>query len=184
MPPRHAYWTIILEGQADRFPRATPEELLPTFKQLQAKHPDIEMKWFARGKLWESQEEERSCQHAARAGGRAAAARRGGPAASTRIRASDSKSRATRSAGASRKASTAIVRTVNRDRHHRQTKDASPGEIAPCRPGRARIGTNNGPTAARPDPGRKARTRRIEVLAAVVFRAARLWTAPVRAAIG
>ena len=31
---------------------------MPTLKQLLARHPDAVMKWFARGRLWESQEEE------------------------------------------------------------------------------------------------------------------------------
>ncbi len=59
MPPRHAYWTIILEGKPTAFRAHTEEELLPTLKQLQARHPDAVMRWFARGKLWHSQEEER-----------------------------------------------------------------------------------------------------------------------------
>ncbi|MBA3886620.1 MAG: hypothetical protein H0X67_12955, partial [Acidobacteria bacterium] len=59
MPPRHVYWTIILEGKPTAFRAHTQEELLPTLRQLQAKHPEAEMKWFARGRLWHSQEEER-----------------------------------------------------------------------------------------------------------------------------
>lgn len=59
MPPRHTYWTIILEGKPTAFRSHTQEELLPTLKQLQAKHPDAVMKWFARGKLWHTPEEER-----------------------------------------------------------------------------------------------------------------------------
>ena len=59
MPPRHVYWTIILEGKPTAFRAYTQEELLPTLKQLQAKHPDAVMKWFARGKLWHTPEEER-----------------------------------------------------------------------------------------------------------------------------
>lgn len=59
MPPRHHYWTIILEGKPTAFRAHTPEELVPTLRQLQARHPDAVMKWFARGRLWESQEQER-----------------------------------------------------------------------------------------------------------------------------
>ena len=59
MPPRHTYWTIILEGKPTAFRAHTEEELLPTLKQLQARHPDAVLRWFARGKLWHSQEEER-----------------------------------------------------------------------------------------------------------------------------
>jgi hypothetical protein len=54
MPPRFAYWTIILEGKPTAFRAQHRDDLLPTFKQLQGKHPDIVMKWFARGRLWES----------------------------------------------------------------------------------------------------------------------------------
>src|SRR3974390_2423048 len=57
MPPRFAYWTIIFDGQATAFRSATRDELLPTFKQIQSKHPDAQLRYFARGKLWYSDEE-------------------------------------------------------------------------------------------------------------------------------
>jgi hypothetical protein len=60
MPPRHHYWTIILEGKPTAFRAHTQDELMPTLRQLQARHPDAVMKWFARGRLWESQEQERA----------------------------------------------------------------------------------------------------------------------------
>ncbi|HTH01281.1 MAG TPA: hypothetical protein VL882_13520 [Vicinamibacterales bacterium] len=60
MPPRHHYWTIILEGKPTAFRAHTQEELIPTLRQLQARHPDAVMKWFARGRLWESQDQERA----------------------------------------------------------------------------------------------------------------------------
>jgi len=60
MPPRHHYWTIILEGKPTAFRAHTQEELVPTLRQLQARHADAVMKWFARGRLWESQEQERA----------------------------------------------------------------------------------------------------------------------------
>jgi hypothetical protein len=60
MPPRFAYWTIIAGGLPTAFRAADREELLPTFTRLKQKQPDAEMKWFARGKLWESPEEARS----------------------------------------------------------------------------------------------------------------------------
>jgi len=56
MPPRHVYWTIIAGGQPTAFRAAEREELLPTLKQLQARHPDATMMWFARGKLWPTKE--------------------------------------------------------------------------------------------------------------------------------
>jgi hypothetical protein len=60
MPPRHHYWTIILEGKPTAFRAHLQEELIPTLRQLQARHPDAIMKWFARGRLWESQDQERA----------------------------------------------------------------------------------------------------------------------------
>jgi hypothetical protein len=54
MPPRYSYWTIIADGLPTAFRAAEKEELLPTFSQIRQKHPDAQMKWFARGKLWDS----------------------------------------------------------------------------------------------------------------------------------
>src|SRR5436190_9759493 len=60
MPPRHTYWTILFGDKPTAFRSATEEELLPTFKQIQAKHPDAVMMWFARGKLWPNEEAARA----------------------------------------------------------------------------------------------------------------------------
>ena len=60
MPPRYAYWTIIAGGLPTAFRAAAREELLPTFQRIKEKHPDAQMKYFARGKLWESPEAARS----------------------------------------------------------------------------------------------------------------------------
>jgi hypothetical protein len=60
MPPRYAYWTIIAGGLPTAFRAAEREELLPTFQRIREKHPDAQMKWFARGKLWESPEAARA----------------------------------------------------------------------------------------------------------------------------
>ncbi len=57
MPPRFAYWTILVGGLPTAFRSAERDELMPTFKRLQEKHADAEMRWFARGKLWSSPEE-------------------------------------------------------------------------------------------------------------------------------
>jgi len=64
MPPRFAYWTILAGGLPTAFRAADRDDLLPTFKRIHEKHPDAEMKWFARGRLWASPEEAR--EHAAR----------------------------------------------------------------------------------------------------------------------
>jgi hypothetical protein len=77
MPPRYAYWTIIAGGLPTAFRAADRDELLPTFQRIKEKHPDAEMKWFARGKLWASQD-------AARAADKRGGDRRGRPAADPR----------------------------------------------------------------------------------------------------
>jgi hypothetical protein len=51
------YWTIIFGGQPTAFRASTRDELMPTFKQIQSKHPDAQLRYFARGKLWYSEEE-------------------------------------------------------------------------------------------------------------------------------
>jgi hypothetical protein len=72
MPPRYSYWTIIADGLPTAFRAAEKDELLPTFARIKHKHPDAEMKWFARGKLWDSPE---SARHEAAAKREADAAR-------------------------------------------------------------------------------------------------------------
>jgi hypothetical protein len=62
MPPRYAYWTIIAGGLPTAFRAAHREELLPTFQRIKDKHPDAQMKYFARGKLWESAEAVRAAE--------------------------------------------------------------------------------------------------------------------------
>jgi uncharacterized membrane protein YgcG len=62
MPPRFAYWTIILEGRPTAFRAHLRDELLPTLRQLQARHPDAVLMWFARGKLWATPDEEREAR--------------------------------------------------------------------------------------------------------------------------
>jgi hypothetical protein len=69
MPPRFAYWTIIAGGLPTAFRTAERDELLPTFRRIQEKHPDAEMKYFARGRLWGSPEEARLELNARRTAG-------------------------------------------------------------------------------------------------------------------
>ena len=57
MPPRFVYWTIIAGGLPTAFRAAEREELLPTFHRLKERHPDAQLKYFARGTLWDSQED-------------------------------------------------------------------------------------------------------------------------------
>ena len=77
MPPRYAYWTIMAGGLPTAFRAVEREELLPTFNRLKQKHPDAEMKYFARGRLWSSPEEAQHDAEARRARGRRPAERRG-----------------------------------------------------------------------------------------------------------
>ena len=67
MPPRYAYWTILIDQKATAFRAREREELLPTFHQLKRKNTDVVMKWFARGRLWESPEEAQAAQRAPKA---------------------------------------------------------------------------------------------------------------------
>jgi 23S rRNA pseudouridine2605 synthase len=59
VPPRHAYWTILIDDTPTAFRAREREELQPTFVQLQRKNANVTMQWFARGKLWASREAER-----------------------------------------------------------------------------------------------------------------------------
>jgi hypothetical protein len=59
VPPRYAYWTILIDDKPTAFRAREREELQPTFVQLQRKNTNVVMRWFARGKLWASREAER-----------------------------------------------------------------------------------------------------------------------------
>jgi hypothetical protein len=59
MPPRFAYWTILIDGQPTAFRARDQQDLLPTLHQLKRTNKDVLMRWFARGRLWESQQQER-----------------------------------------------------------------------------------------------------------------------------
>lgn len=59
MPPRHAYWTILLGTAPTAFRARYRDELLPTFERLRQKQPDAVLRWFERGRLWNSPEEAR-----------------------------------------------------------------------------------------------------------------------------
>src|SRR5215212_9956338 len=56
MPPRYAYWTILVDHLPTAFRATTREALQPTFEQLRKKHPIAVMLWFSRGTLWDSPE--------------------------------------------------------------------------------------------------------------------------------
>jgi hypothetical protein len=60
MPPRYAYWTIIIDDAPTAFRARDRADLLPTFRQLTSRNPNATIKWFAGGRLWESPEEARA----------------------------------------------------------------------------------------------------------------------------
>jgi hypothetical protein len=64
MPPRFAYWTILIDQKSTAFRAREREELLPTLHQLKRKNADVAMKWFARGRLWDSPEQEQTARRA------------------------------------------------------------------------------------------------------------------------
>src|SRR2546426_11508308 len=64
MPPRFAYWTILIDGKPTAFRARDHEELLPTLNQLKRTNKDALLQWFARGKLWESPDAERAAWRA------------------------------------------------------------------------------------------------------------------------
>jgi hypothetical protein len=76
VPPRYAYWTILIDKKPTAFRARLREELLPTVNQLRRTNTDVTMMWFARGRLWESPEQERDAWKRRRTGAVPAAAGR------------------------------------------------------------------------------------------------------------
>lgn len=64
MPPRYAYWTILIDQKPTAFRARERDDLLPTLNQLRRTNSDVVMKWFARGRIWDSPEAERAAQRA------------------------------------------------------------------------------------------------------------------------
>jgi hypothetical protein len=57
VPPRYAYWTILIDNRPTAFRAREQADLLPTLHQLKRTNPNAEMKWFARGTLWDTPEQ-------------------------------------------------------------------------------------------------------------------------------
>src|SRR3954468_11129648 len=142
MPPRYAYWTIIAGGLPTDFRAADQDELMPTFQRIKEKHPDAQMKWFARGKLWESQD-------AARAADRRGDDRRGPPGQRSGRPSGPPKETRTRDwrpGGEHRDSRQKFIdakkqrnATLRKDRWQRKnTQDAKAPAAAPARPERPR----------------------------------------------
>jgi hypothetical protein len=53
---RHAYWVILVGATPTAFRSSTRDVLVPTLRQLQHTQPDVTLRWFERGRLWESPE--------------------------------------------------------------------------------------------------------------------------------
>lgn len=68
MPPRFAYWTIIVDDQPTAFRAKEVEELRPTFNRLREKHPSAVLMWFQNGRLWPSRVAAQEAAVAARRG--------------------------------------------------------------------------------------------------------------------
>ena len=64
MPPRFAYWTILIDNTPTAFRAHDAQELLPTLAQLKRTNPNVVMKWFSGGQLWDSPEAARDARRA------------------------------------------------------------------------------------------------------------------------
>ena len=78
MPPRYAYWTILVDNQPTAFRAGSMEDLMPTFKRLKEKQPSAVMMWFQNGKLWNSRLDAQEAMRARGERGRQGDERQGG----------------------------------------------------------------------------------------------------------
>jgi hypothetical protein len=62
MPPRYAYWTILIDDRPTAFRAHDQADLLPTLHQLRRTNQNVVLKWFARGRVWNSREEEQAAR--------------------------------------------------------------------------------------------------------------------------
>ncbi len=62
MPPRFAYWTILIDNAPTAFRARDAQELLPTLAQLKRTNDNVVLKWFAGGRLWDSPEAARDAR--------------------------------------------------------------------------------------------------------------------------
>lgn len=53
---RFSYWVIVAGAQPTSFRARHAEDLLPTLRQLQRTQPGAALKWFERGRFWDSKE--------------------------------------------------------------------------------------------------------------------------------
>lgn len=62
MPPRFAYWTILIDNAPTAFRARDAQELLPTVNQLKRTNPNVVLRWFSGGQLWDSPEAAREAR--------------------------------------------------------------------------------------------------------------------------
>ena len=62
MPPRFAYWTILIDNAPTAFRARDAQDLLPTLAQLKRTNENVVLKWFSGGRLWESPEAARDAR--------------------------------------------------------------------------------------------------------------------------
>lgn len=62
--PRHGHWVIMVGATPTAFRAKHREVLVPTLKQLSRTQPDASLKWFERGRLWESPAEANEARRA------------------------------------------------------------------------------------------------------------------------
>ena len=56
MPAPRSFWVILIGKTPTSFRAKAREDLLPTLRQLQRTQTDVTLRWFERGKVWESPE--------------------------------------------------------------------------------------------------------------------------------
>ena len=79
MAKKFSCWVIVSGSHATAFRSRYSEDLLPTLKQLQRSEPEATLKWFERGRLWDSPEAaEEAAARATRPRGRGVGWRPGG----------------------------------------------------------------------------------------------------------
>lgn len=54
MATPHRCWVILIGAVPTSFRAREREDLVPTFKQLQRTQPEVALRWFERGRVWES----------------------------------------------------------------------------------------------------------------------------------
>lgn len=54
MAKRFSCWVIVAGAQPTAFRARRAEDLLPTLRQLQRTQPNVTLKWFDRGRFWDS----------------------------------------------------------------------------------------------------------------------------------